>query len=79
MASERFVQIEKREGVIRKVRKGTTPIVVLRLWDTERLVSIDLRETMFEHPRRKTSEWFWTAYIETDCGEIPAAVRGDDS
>lgn len=60
-----LVQIQKRTGWIDRVPRGDTPIVELQLLDNQSIVSIELREAIFDRPERKTVDWRWTAYIAT--------------
>lgn len=61
-------QISKRTGSINRVPIGQTPVVELHLEPHERLVSLDLRESMFVSPERVTTDWYWTAIIDSDLG-----------
>jgi hypothetical protein len=60
-----LIQVVQRTGKIERVRRGEVPVVELFLFDHQRIVSIELREAMFESRTRKTKDWYWTAYVES--------------
>lgn len=62
-------QIATRKGGVDRVPDGQTPVVELYLQPNERIVSFELRESMFANPARKTIDWRWTAIIDVDLGE----------
>lgn len=59
----RLVQIERKQGLVSRVRDGVMPTIDLSLNDNQRGVSI----TMFPNVNgnRKTTDWRWIAYVET--------------
>lgn len=60
-----LVQIIKLTGTIERVKPGVTPVIELQLEDNQRVVSVDLGEKILFHSQRKTTDWHWTAYVET--------------
>jgi hypothetical protein len=60
-----LTQIEKREGWVNRVRGLDPPVVELHLEPGEYIVSFELRESYLTSPERKTSDWYWTAYVVT--------------
>jgi hypothetical protein len=64
-----LVQITRRKGCIERVRPGVTPIIELDLEPHQRVVSVELSEYLFGGRERKTTDWYWTAFVATYLGE----------
>lgn len=60
----RLVQIERKSGIVHRVKAGVTPTLDLSLNDNQRVVNLAMNE-VFPNSHRKTSDWRWIAYIET--------------
>lgn len=61
-----LVQIERRTGWINRVKpEDQPPILELDLADNQTVVSADMRESFFSPEHRRTTDWYWTAYIAT--------------
>lgn len=62
---EVLVQVVKRTGRIDRVKpEEAPPVVELMLRPNERVISLELRESYWQRPERKTGDWHWTAYVE---------------
>lgn len=64
-SGQNLVQITRHHGSISRVKPGHgPPVIELHLGPNERVVSIELTED-WTYGDRKTSDWSWTAYVET--------------
>lgn len=61
-----LIQIERREGKVKRVKGSEPPTIEFRLRRDQRVISIKLREdTLWDRSDRTTRDWSWTAFIET--------------
>lgn len=67
----RYLQIDRREGKIERIPQGQTPIIELSLEDHQRVISVELVPVRDWSDRRKTVDWQWSAYIESDLSPDP--------
>jgi len=63
-----LVQISRREGEIRRVKYGVTPVIELHLEPHERVVSVELTGNAWRHPERKTVDWQWVVFVAAYLG-----------
>lgn len=57
------IEVERIQGVIERVPRGTIPKVELQLKDEDRIISVELRESAYDNIDRKTVDWKWSAYV----------------
>lgn len=62
-------QITKLKGQIDRVTPDWVPTLELHLDPNQRVVSVEMEPITLVYSERKTVDWKWTAYIDTDLGE----------
>lgn len=60
-----LVQITKRHGDIRRVKRGVVPVVELDLEENQYVSNVEMNPVIYFDSDRVTQDWTWTAYVVT--------------
>lgn len=60
-----LVQIAVREGEIKRVPRGSTPVIEIELEPGQQIVAFDVDHRDYAFVERKTVDWTWTAWVAT--------------